>query len=102
MHLNCRNTIAIRDGKDFGCGVLIVSVYRLEIEVNCFRVNGRADGCFASLSTGDHIDSIPPPLRIRTGVITTSSFINSTDLFSANEFVYSLLQDRVFRLSVTP
>ena len=48
----------------------------------------------------DHIDNIPPPLR--TGVITTSSLINSKDLFSANEFVDSLLQDRVFRLSVTP
>ena len=56
--------------------------------------------CIASLSTGDHIDSIPPPLQ--TGVITSSSLIESTDLFSANEFVDSLLQDRVFRLSVTP
>lgn len=48
----------------------------------------------------DHIDSIPPPPR--AGVITTSSLINGTDLFSANEFVDSLLQDMVFRLSMTP
>ena len=40
-------------------------------------------------------------LPLRTGVITTSSLINSTDSFSANEFADSLLQDRVFRLSVT-
>ena len=78
MHLNCWNSSAIRDGKDFWRGVLIVNVDRLEIEVNCFRVNSRADGCIASLSIGDHIDSVPPPLR--TGVITTSSLINSTDL----------------------
>ena len=53
-----------------------------------------------SLSTNDRIDSIPPPFR--NGVISTSSLVHCTDLFSANTFVDSLLQDKVFRLSVTP
>lgn len=76
------------------------NVSRKEIWVNCFRVNNRADGCIASLSTGNHVDSIPPPLR--TGLITASSLNNSTDLLSANEFVDSLLHEMIFALSVTP
>ena len=48
-----------------------------------------------SLSNGDHIDSIRPPFQ--TGVKTTVLLSNCMD-----KFVDSLLQDMVFKLSVTP